>query len=182
MSEITTWSIDPTHSQIGFAVRHLMISTVKGRFAGFTGTVDLDPADLTTASMQVTIDAASIDTRTADRDNHLRSADFFDVERFPALAYVSRGVERSGDEYRVIGDLTIRDVTREVPLTVSFEGEAQDLWGGQRMAFTATGTLNRTAFGLTWNKALETGGVLVGEEVKLSIEVELVEAAVPATV
>lgn len=182
MSEITTWSIDPTHSQIGFAVRHLMISTVKGRFAGFTGTVDLDPADLTTASMQVTIDAASIDTRTADRDNHLRSADFFDVERFPALAYVSRGVERSGDEYRVIGDLTIRDVTREVPLTVSFEGEAQDLWGSQRMAFTATGTLNRTAFGLTWNKALETGGVLVGEEVKLSIEVELVEAAVPATV
>ena len=182
MSNNTTWSIDPSHSQVGFAVRHLMISTVKGRFSDFSGTVELDPTDLTTASLSVTINAASIETGTTDRDNHLRSADFLDVGAFPTLTYVSRRVERSGDEYRLIGDLTIRDVTREVPLTVSFEGQAQDPWGGQRMAFTAAGKLNRTAFGLTWNTALEAGGVLVGEDVKLSIEVQLVEANVPAVV
>jgi polyisoprenoid-binding protein YceI len=180
MSNITTWSVDPTHTHIEFAVRHLMISTVKGRFAEFSGVVQLDPADLTTASLDVTIDVASLDTRVADRDNHLRSADFFDAATHPTITYVSRKVVPQGDEYRVIGDLTIRGVTREVPLAVSLEGQAKDPWGNQRMAFAATTKINRADFGLTWNAALEAGGVVVGEEVKISIDVELIAAAAQA--
>jgi len=182
MSDMSTWSVDPTHSHIEFAVRHLMISTVKGRFAEFTGAIELDPGNLTTAKIDVVIQAASIDTHTTDRDNHLRSADFFDVANHPTLTYVSRRVERRGDEFRVIGDLTIRGTTREVPLAVTLEGTNRDPWGNDRMAFRATATVNRSDFGLTWNKALEAGGVLVGEEVKISIEVQLVPAPVEAGV
>lgn len=180
MSNLSTWSIDPAHSHVEFAVRHLMISTVKGRFAEFTGTVEVDPADLATARLGVTINTASLDTRTTDRDNHLRSADFFDVANHPTLTYVSRRVERNGDSYLVIGDLTIRGVTREVPLAVALTGQAKDPWGNQKMAFEATAKINRTDFGLTWNAALEAGGVLVGEEVKISIDVQLLAAAARA--
>ncbi|HSR16293.1 MAG TPA: YceI family protein [Gemmatimonadales bacterium] len=182
MSEMNTWSIDPTHSHIEFAIRHLMISTVKGRFSAFTGTVELDPDDLTTAKIDVAIQAASIDTHTTDRDNHLRSADFFDVATHPALTYASRRVEQRGDQFLVIGDLTIRGVTREVALAVTLEGTNRDPWGNDRMAFRATAGINRSDFGLTWNKALEAGGVLVGEEVKISIEVQLVPAPAEAGV
>jgi polyisoprenoid-binding protein YceI len=157
-----------------------MISTVKGRFGEFTGTVEVDPADLTTARLTVTVNTASLDTRTTDRDNHLRSADFFDVANHPTLTYVSRRVERNGDSYRVIGDLTIRGVTREVPLAVTLTGQAKDPWGNQKMAFEATARINRTDFGLNWNAALEAGGVLVGEEVKISIDVQLLAAAARA--
>jgi len=177
MSNLTTWSVDPSHTHIEFAVRHLMISTVKGRFAEFSGTVQMDPADLTTAQLKVAIDVASLDTRVADRDNHLRSADFFDVATYPSLTYVSRRVEKDGDDYRIVGDLTIRGVTREIPLAVSLEGQAKDPWGNQRMAFAATTKINRADFGLTWNAALEAGGVVVGEEVRISIDVELIAAA-----
>lgn len=177
MSNLSAWSIDPTHTHIEFGVRHLMISTVKGRFAQFSGAVQLDPADLTTASLDVTIDVASIDTRVADRDTHLRSADFFDAATYPTISFVSRKIVPQGDAYRLIGDLTIRGVTREVPLAVSLEGQAKDPWGNQRMAFAATAKINRADFGLTWNAALEAGGVVVGEEVKISIDVELIAAA-----
>jgi polyisoprenoid-binding protein YceI len=180
MSNLSTWSVDPAHSHVEFAVRHLMISTVKGRFAEFAGTVELDPADLTTAKLSVTINAASVDTRTTDRDNHLRSADFFDVANHPTITYASKRVEKRGDDYAVIGDLTLRGVTREVPLAVSLTGQAKDPWGNQKMAFEATAKINRNDFGLTWNAALEAGGVLVGEEVKISIDVQLLAAAAQA--
>ena len=123
------------------------------------------------------INVASIDTRVTDRDNHLRSADFFDAANHPALTFVEPQVEQQGDDYRVIGDLTIRGVTREVPLTVSLEGQVKDPWGNQRMAFAATAKINRADFGLTWNAALEAGGVVVREEVKITIDVELIAAA-----
>ena len=177
MPHLTTWNIDPSHSHVEFAVRHLMIATVKGRFAEFTGTVQLDPKDLTTAKLEVTINTASVDTRAGDRDNHLRSPDFFDAATWPTLTYVSRKVEKDGDDYRIVGDLTIRGVTREVPLAVTLEGQAKDPWGNQRMAFTAKTKINRTDFGLKWNQALEAGGMLVGEEVKISVDVELVAAS-----
>ena len=180
MPQLSTWSIDPAHTHIEFAVRHLMISTVKGRFAEFSGTVQLDPADLTTAKLDVNINVASLDTRVTDRDNHLRSADFFDAANHPAITFTSRKVEQQGDAYRVVGDLTIRGVTREVPLAVSLEGQAKDPWGNQRMAFAATAKINRADFGLTWNAALEAGGVVVGEEVKITIDVELIAAAAQA--
>ena len=181
MSAGTVWTIDAAHTSVEFAVRHLMIATVKGRFSDVKGTVNLDLANPSAASIEVTIAAPSIDTRNADRDAHLRSADFFDAERFPELRYLSRKVESLPDgTFRVVGDLTIRDVTREVPLHATLEGTGADPWGGHRAGFSATGKLNRGDYGLHWNKVLEAGGVTVGEEVKLVIEAELVQAAVAA--
>ena len=178
MTARTTWTIDPAHTNVEFAVRHLMISTVKGRFGDVKGTVDLDLANPGAARVDVTISASSIDTRNGDRDAHLRSADFFDVEKFPELHYVSRKIDALPDgTFKVTGDLTIRGVTREVPLHATLEGTGADPWGGQRAGFSATGKLTRADYGLTWNKALETGGVVVGDEVRLSIEAELVQSA-----
>lgn len=168
------WQIDVAHSQVEFAVKHMMISTVKGRFASFGGTIAYDAADPAATSVDVTIDVASIDTRQEQRDNHLRSADFFDAEKWPAIRYVSRRVEQVGDgEYRLIGDLTIRDITREVALDVTSEGSGKNPWGQEVIGFSAKGKIDRTAFGLTWNQALETGGILVGNEIKISIDLEL---------
>jgi polyisoprenoid-binding protein YceI len=173
----TQWSIDPSHTHVGFGVRHLMISTVKGRFAGVNGGVSLENGTVGTAKIDVTIDAASIDTGVAQRDDHLRSADFFDVTRFPTLAFESRRIDRTAkDALRVTGDLTIRDVTREVQLEVSELGRAKDPWGGERAGYSASARINRRDFGLTWNQALETGGFVVGDEIALTIEVELVRA------
>lgn len=171
----TQWVIDATHSNVEFSVRHLMIATVKGRFAGVNGTVVTDESDPTKTEVDVTIDAASIDTRMPQRDEHLRSADFFDVAAFPTLTFKSRKVVGAGDELKVVGDLTIRGVTREVVLDVTSNGRQTDPWGGQRAGFEATGRIKRSDFGLTWNQALETGGVVVGDDVKLSIDVELVK-------
>jgi polyisoprenoid-binding protein YceI len=171
----TEWAIDATHSNVEFSVRHLMIATVKGRFADVKGTVVTDEADPTQTEIAVTIDAASIDTRMPQRDEHLRSADFFDVATFPTLTFTSRKVERAGDELKVVGDLTIRGITRQVVLDVTSHGRQVDPWGGQRAGFEATGRIKRSDFGLTWNQALETGGVVVGDDVKLSIDVELVK-------
>jgi polyisoprenoid-binding protein YceI len=171
----TTWTIDPAHTVAGFGVRHLMISRVKGRFASVQGTIEVDGGDAETAEIDVTIDAASIDTREEKRDTHLRSADFFDVERFPHLRFVSDSVRRTGeDELEVRGKLTIRDVTRDVTLRVEELGTAQDPWGGHRAGYSATTTVDRKDFGLTWNQALEAGGVLVGDEVKIELDVQLV--------
>jgi polyisoprenoid-binding protein YceI len=173
----TKWSIDAAHSNVEFAVKHMMLATVKGRFAGVAGTVEFDGEELASARVEVAIEVASIDTRAEQRDAHLRSPDFFDAEAYPQMTFRSRGMEAAGaDRYLVTGDLEIRGVSREIALTASFEGHGQDPWGGTRMAFHATGKLDRREYGLTWNQALEAGGILVGDEVKLSIDVELVQS------
>ena len=175
---LTTWTVDASHSEVGFAVKHLMIATVRGRFGSVAGTVTFAQGDYSQARADVTIDAASIDTREDKRDAHLRSADFFDVERFPALTFKSRRVEAiTGDRFLLVGDLTIRDVTREVSLDITVEGFQKDPWGNQKAAFTAATKISRTDFGLTWNTALETGGVLVGDDVKISLDVQLLKTA-----
>ncbi len=172
------WTIDASHTDVEFAVRHLMISTVKGRFADVSGMIELDPERPAEARAEVTVQVASIDTRNADRDAHLRSPDFFDVDEHPVMTYRSRRVEPVGHgKLRVFGDLTIRGTTREVPLTVTPGGLVKDPWGNVRVGYSATAVINRSEFGLTWNKALETGGVLVGEEVKINLELELVRQA-----
>ena len=172
----TTWQIDPTHSEVGFSVKHLMISTVRGRFSGVKGTVQLDSEDISRSSVEVEIDAATIDTREEKRDGHLRSPDFFDVEKHPTITFRSRRIEPlGGDRFRMTGDLTIRGVTREVVLEVTDEGRERDPWGGDRAGFTASGRIDRREFGLTWNQALETGGVLVSNDIKLSIEAQAVK-------
>jgi len=174
---LTTYNLDPSHSEIGFAVKHLMVTNVKGSFHKFDARIELDEQDLVNSRLEVTIDAASIDTRNADRDAHLRSADFLDVERYPTLTFVSKRIERVGeDEYKVAGDLTIRGVTREVTLDAQETGRGKDPWGGSRIGFELRGRLNREEYGLTWNQALETGGVLVSPEVKLVIDIEVVRA------
>lgn len=174
-SNTTTWTIDPTHAELGFAVRHLMISTVRGRFGAVSGTITVDEENPNNSTVDVTVDVGSIDTRQEMRDNHLRSADFFDVENHPTMRFVSKRIE--GDvhgKFHVIGDLTIRGITREVALTATLEGRTRDPWGNERAGFSAAGKINRREFGLNWNQALETGGVLVGDDVKLTIDVELI--------
>ncbi len=169
------WVVDPTHTNVEFSVKHMMIATVRGRFSEVEGVIEGDPSDLTTARFEATINTKSIDTRQEDRDNHLRSADFFDVENHPKITFKSTSVEKVGEnQYKVTGDLTIRGVTRPVTLDTTFEGRGKDPWGGERIALTAKGAINRKDFGLTWNAALETGGVLVSDEVKLEINVEAV--------
>jgi len=174
----TTWNIDPAHSVAEFKVRHMMISNVKGQFTKISGTLTLDEDDLTKSHVEVSIDAASIDTREAQRDGHLRSADFFDVEKYPALAFKSTRVTRSRDgDLSVAGDLTIHGVTREVVLAV--EGPtppAKDPWGFVRVGLSANTKINRRDYGLTWNAALEAGGILVGDEVAISLDVQFVKA------
>jgi polyisoprenoid-binding protein YceI len=171
----TAWTIDAAHSHVEFSVRHLMIATVKGRFGDVQGTIVLDDAAPAQSTIDVTIGAASIDTRMPQRDEHLRSADFFDVATFPTLTFKSRRVETVGDQFKVTGDLTIRGVTREVVLDVTPTGRQADPWGGQRAGFEATTKIKRSQFGLTWNQALETGGVMVGDDVKIAIDAELVQ-------
>lgn len=171
---LTTWKIDPVHSGVEFAVRHMMIATVKGRFRDVDGVIAFDEEDLTSGEVEVRIAAASIDTGEEARDDHLRSGDFFDVERFPELTFESRRVERAEDGYRMTGDLTIRGRTRETVLEVEDLGGGVDPWGGRRRAFHATAKVNRKDFGLTWNQALEAGGVLVGDEVRITLDIQAV--------
>ena len=171
----TTWNIDPAHSGVHFSVKHLVVATVRGQFDRVSGSITLDPTDLSRANVQATIDAASISTRDAQRDAHLRSADFLDAERFPTIEFRSTKVARSRDGFTVAGDLTIHGVTRPVVLAVeASDAEIKDPYGNLKRAATATARINRKDFGLTWNVALETGGVLVGDELKIEIDVELV--------
>ena len=174
----TTWNFDTTHSSIGFSVRHMVFAKVRGRFSTWRGTVQLDPDDLTRSKIEVEIDASSIDTGVEDRDKHLRSADFFDIERFDSLRFESSKIEElSTNRYRVVGKLTIRDVEREVVLDTEYGGHAKDPWGNRRVAFTASTRLDRRDFGLTWNQVLEAGGVLVGERIDIELDVQAVQAA-----
>jgi polyisoprenoid-binding protein YceI len=172
------WNIDPDHSNVGFKVRHLMVSNVKGSFEKFTGVVDINDKDITKSKVEVTIDTSSINTNVQKRDEHLRSADFFDVARYPTMTFVSKKVAKAGkDNLKVTGDLTLHGVTREVVLDVEpLALESKDPWGNLRRGTTATTKINRKDFGLVWNKALETGGVAVGEEVLITLEIEMIKA------
>ena len=173
---LTTWSIDPAHSHVEFAVKHLMIATVKGRFAVVRGTVTTDEADPAKGQADIEIDADSIDTREPQRDTHLKSADFFEVEKFPKITFRSTRVTGvDGDSFKLVGDLTIRGMTRSVTLDVTSEGRGKDPWGGERAGFSATGKIKRSEFGLTWNQVLETGGFVVGDDIKIALDVELVK-------
>jgi polyisoprenoid-binding protein YceI len=172
-----TWQLDASHTNVEFAVKHLMISTVKGRFADVSGSVTADYDKPEDFSLDIAIGTASIDTRQDQRDAHLRSPDFFDAERWPSIRFVGRRIE--GDiqnEFTVIGDMTIRDVTREIALDVTNEGSVRDPWGNDRVGFSAKAKIDRRDFGLTWNAALETGGFVVGDEVKISIDAEFTAA------
>ena len=172
------WQVDGAHSAVNLAVRHMVISKVRGHFGKWSAKLQLDTAELTRSSVEVDIEAASIETGVADRDTHLRSPDFLDAAKYPTLRYRSRRVEAaSKDRLRVIGDLTIRDVTREVVLDVEYGGQGKDPWGNTRVGFTATASLNRKDFGLTWNQALETGGVLVADRVDIEIELQAIKQA-----
>jgi polyisoprenoid-binding protein YceI len=172
-----TWNIDPSHSAVRFTVRHLVIAKVHGVFGKFGGSFVLDPDDLSKSSVEVEIDANSIDTKEEKRDAHLRSADFLDAENFKTLTFVSKRVESSGGKVtKVIGDLTIRGTTKEVALEVEDLGRAKDPWGNEKAAFEATTRINRYDFGLKWNAALEAGGVLVGENVDITLEIQAAPA------
>jgi polyisoprenoid-binding protein YceI len=173
------WNLDTVHSGINFSVRHMVVSKVRGRFTKFTGNVELDESDLARSVVEATIDASSIDTGTAQRDEHLRSADFFDVEHFPQIRFRSTAIEELGAQrYRLTGELTIRDVSREIALDVEYGGRGKDPWGNERVGFTVKGALDRKDFGLKWNQALETGGVLVSDRVEIELELQAVKAAV----
>lgn len=175
---LTTWNIDPAHSAAEFKVKHMMISNVKGKFSGISGSLSLDEADPTRSTVEALIPAATLSTADEQRDAHLKSADFFDAEKFPTLSFKSSQVKRAAPgEYAVTGELTMHGVTRTV--TFAVEGPSapnKDPWGNQRIGLSATTKINRKDFGLVWNAALETGGVLVGEEVAITLDVQFIKA------
>lgn len=174
-TEVQTYNIDPSHSTVEFKVRHLGFSRVTGRFGVFSGTVHYAPGDFDSIEVDVAIDASSIDTRDQNRDTHLRSGDFFDTETHTELHYRSTGVKSvSDDSFTLAGELTIRGTTRPIDLKVNYLGEADDPWGGKRIAFDARGKINRKDYGLTWNTVLESGGLLLGDEVEISLDVQAV--------
>ncbi len=168
------FAVDPVHTSVGFAVRHLMIAKVRGRFTSVSGTIAVPAGSDVPTAIDVTIDASSVDTREAQRDEHLRSADFLDVANFPTITFRSSHVTGAADSFKIHGDLTIHGTTRPVVLEATFEGRANDPWGGLRAAYEAHTTINRSDFGLTWNQALEAGGFVVGDEVKIELGVEAI--------
>jgi len=178
LPEVSTWQLDASHSSIGFSVKHLMIATVKGSFGKYDVSFSGSETDLSKATVKAKIETASIDTGNDQRDGHLRSADFFDAEKFPEISFVGKKIigDAFGD-FKIVGDLTIRGVTKEITLDATFEGRAKDPWGNSRLGYAAKGKINRSDFGLTWNQALEAGGVVVSEEVKISIEASFVKQA-----
>lgn len=171
------WNLDKSHSEVGFAVKHMMISTVRGKFSRFDADVQLDPTNLGAAKVVARIDPASIDTNEPKRDGHLLSADFLDAEKFPTITFTSTRVVRSGDDLEVTGNLKIKDQEHPFTLKGEITGPSKDPWGGTRVGFSLSGELEREQWGLGWNQALEAGGVLVGKKVKISIEAQLVQTA-----
>ena len=175
---VSVWNIDPSHSAIAFSVRHMVVSKTRGRFTKWSGQLRFDAANPAASSVEVNIDPASLDTADAQRDAHLRSPDFLDIEKYPSASFSSRKVEVvAEDRYRVTGDLTLHGIRKQVVLDVTYEGAGKDPWGGERAGFVATTAIDRKDFGLVWNKALETGGVLVGDKVELTLEIEAVKQA-----
>ena len=171
-----TWTIDPTHSEVGFSVRHLMVSKVRGKFNKFSGQI-VTAEDLPSSSVTAEIDLASIETGTEQRDAHLRSPDFFDTENHPLMTYRSTGIREAGDGYIVDGELTLKGVTRSVPLKLEVNGFGPDPYGGTRAGFSATAEINRQDFGVNWNAAIEGGGVVVSDKVAINLEIEAVLSA-----
>ena len=171
----TAWRLDPSHTSVEFSAKHLMITTVKGRITDIEGIIYTDEKDLKNSSVEATLKAVSLDTRTDQRDQHLRSADFLDVEKFPEIRFRSTRIQGDKQSFKLTGDLTIRDVTKPITLDVEFEGETKDPWGGQRVGFSASGKIDRREFGLTYNQALEAGGVVVGNDVKIGLEAQAVK-------
>ncbi len=175
---MTKFSVDQAHSTIGFEVKHMMVSKVRGQFDSYTADIEAaDLTDLTTASIAFKFDVASINTRNEDRDNHLRTGDFFEVESFPIIDFVSTSITKDGDDYKVLGDLTIKGVTKPVTFEVAYEGKGINPWGVEVYGFEAEAKINREDFGLTYNAALETGGVLIGKDIKIKVGLELNPAA-----
>lgn len=172
---LASYSIDTAHSSVNFAVRHMVVAKTRGRFTKFSGSFSFDAADPSKSTVSVTIDASSIDTHEPQRDGHLRSPDFLDADTHKEITFTSKRVEGSGEELRVVGDLTIRGVTHEVTLDVEHHGGGKDPWGNEKTGFSAKTSINRKDYGLTWNQVLETGGVLVGEKIEIEIDVEAVK-------
>ena len=169
------YSIDLSHSYAGFSVRHLVITNVKGNFASFSGEITFDENDTIKSSANVIIDIASINTSNADRDKHLRSADFFDVEKYPEMTFVSTGVEKDGDDMILNGRLTMHGVTKDISIPFEFLGKVTDPWGKERIAFEGETKLSRKEYGMTWSKTIETGGLIVGDEIKIELQIEAVK-------
>lgn len=179
----TKWTSDLTHSELGFKIRHLMISNVSGSFKNFQVDVETENEDFSTAKIQVKADMSSINTNNEQRDAHLQNSDFFEVEKYSELLFSSARIEKLDDEtYTLYGDLTIKGITKPVKLNVEYNGIAKDPWGGERTGFVITGKINRSDWGVTFNMALETGGLALGEEVKIHSEIELVKQTDPLTV
>lgn len=171
------WILDASHSLVEFSVKHLMIAKVRGMFHEFDANIEADLSDLSSAKVEVNIDLASVDTRNDDRDNHLKSADFFDVENTPKLNFVVTSITATGsDEYNVVGDVTLHGVTKQETFKLTFEGASTDPWGNEKAGFSASGAIKRSDYGLTYNAALETGGVLIGDDIKINIELEVQKA------
>ena len=172
----TTWKIDASHSTVEFSAKHMMFTTVKGRLADVEGTITVKGTTPDSATVQATMKAASIDTRTEQRDQHLRSADFLDADNFPEVTFASTKIEGSKEKFRMTGDLTIRGKSLPVTLDVTYEGTGKDPWGNERMGFSASGKIDRREYGLVWNQALETGGVLVSNDIKIQIDAQVIRA------
>ena len=171
---MTKWSVDTSHSSIDFQVKHMMVTKVKGTFGSFNANVEAETLeDLTNATISFDIETATIDTKNTDRDNHLKSADFFDVENFPSITFQSTTITKSGDDYKITGDLTIKEVTKPTTFDIEYNGKGTNPWGVEVYGFEGETKINREEFGLTWNASLETGGVLVGKDVKISITMEV---------
>ncbi len=173
---MNTWNIDTAHSGASFSLRHMKVATVRGQLAGFVGAIDFDEAAPENSSVEVRIPTATISTGMEARDNHLRSRDFFAAEEFPFMVFKSTGIEPDGDAFKIHGDLTIRDVTRPVVLETTFEGIVPGMQGGRLAAFEAHTRIKRTDWGLSWNKAIETGGWVVGDEIKIDLDLEAIDA------
>jgi polyisoprenoid-binding protein YceI len=177
MSNQGKWVLDPMHSEVQFKVKHLVISTVTGTFKVFGGGLTTDSEDFTGANIDFSLDVSSIDTNQSDRDNHLKSADFFDTEQYPKINFKSTSFTKKGDDYELVGDLTIKETTKSVVLAVEFGGTATDFYGNTKAGFEVTGKINRKEFGLTWDGITEAGSIVVGEEIKLAINVQFAKEA-----
>lgn len=171
----TKWSIDPTHSEIGFKVKHMMFTNVSGKFTTYDAEITTEDNDFTKSKINFSADVSSVDTNNADRDAHLKGADFFDADKNPKLTFVSSTLVKSGDDYELTGELSLHGITKTVKLETEVSGELKDPWGNTKVALNINGKINRKDWGLTWNSALETGGVLVSDEVKLNIELQLLK-------
>lgn len=178
-AETARWDVDPDHSIIEFRVAHMVVSKTAGRFMDYSGVVEMDPDAKTFKTIEATIKTASVNTNQDKRDAHLRNADFFDVEHHPAMTYKMKSYQKQGDGYTAIGDLTLRGVTKEIVLVGNFNGVTKDPWGNMRAGFNAEGTLNRKDFGMVWNKTLDTGGLVVGDDVHIRLDIECIKAKKP---